>query len=1133
MEIQTTTPDRLSTAESADYTPSTEMPDITTSSTSSATPDRLSTAESTYQTSSTETSKIRPSSTSSTTPDRPSTTESVDYTSSTEMPDIMTSSTSGTSGTTMTTAQSTSHTLYEDSTTMEIQTSTTSTESSFESTTTFSTSTTSPPSMKTAEVSTTNTKREPTSTQASQLSTTTTTNTTMSVNPIEIQTEFTSHTSATTSKSEVTKTTVPINWILTNHSTTIGSTTRSPTNPTTASNERGTTESQLEITSNGITSSTTRTTQTTKHASIITNSIPMDKTKTSESIAKMTTETPIDIHQHLINRTTRQSTDSSTAITTSIATTTPDPRCQIDCPSGYLQGTRDCFFFAPKELSISYQSAISYCRIQPHSDLIYIDRLRDINNIHILQQYSVVNDLNWFYANGGGSKAERTDRSIAIFDVFQMFQSSTNIVRTVGVSEKFSNISAVCVQPRFCDPPLCNLGLIIEIEELDDKLIPAKKLISSKESTTVTCKYTMEKTTVSCGTRGALIPHPTQITCEPQTDELLIGDNTGDAVASCSMCFGRGTSECIPLNKTDPATMYQCKCKEDYTLRTCWYTKKLCRPDSCGERGTCVETNGNIKCECEWGYQGSRCDDPRDPAEKKPNAEFLTRLWDSVDGTFMNGVQLTLGTVFTMSAKILGKVVISNDEDDPQETHQSLRAILQTIATTSAMLFHNPYLFMIPTATCRTYFLIIHFLFIYTLTQWMFEGFNANQVLRCRHINEWEIGYDGRRDIGIMAVPRLVISCIIVLTVLISIYQGGWYQLVSSWTCIGVICKSTSSMWIPILFTIMCLLLMATAVFENSVRIIFRRPLLDLAIRQRIELEEGIIRGQNIEKCRRNPVYCFVGIMLLAATWILTILSSDKDDNKLLGLIAILFTGIYTLFSCIQGLVTCPSTYSTVIHFLMRKLPERIAPNYEEMKMWTRDEIKEVYKLPKEERKKMIEEHLPRNARRYLQYKWDHQLAKKLTNETISIDEAIIQILREQIDKIEENDGSEYQREQILETFVDWANKEDVHNFDRQLAAIHASHETVQVCGVNNDGTTVTNSFFINPHFGKFEPIVGEALTNPEHLDIEELENKEYEKHRRNTNVVKVGVRSTSHYQIIRSECEAQSNFIRSAIHFK
>lgn len=55
----------------------------------------------------------------------------------------------------------------------------------------------------------------------------------------------------------------------------------------------------------------------------------------------------------------------------------------------------------------------------------------------------------------------------------------------------------------------------------------------------------------------------------------------------------------------------------------------------------------------------------------------------------------------------------------------------------------------------------------------MLEGYNANQVVRCVHLNEWERDFECRRAWGIMVAPRMVVPLLLLAVALGVLFQSS------------------------------------------------------------------------------------------------------------------------------------------------------------------------------------------------------------------------------------------------------------------------------------------------------------------------------------------------------------------------
>ena len=102
------------------------------------------------------------------------------------------------------------------------------------------------------------------------------------------------------------------------------------------------------------------------------------------------------------------------------------------------------------------------------------------------------------------------------------------------------------------------------------------------------------------------------------------------------------------------------------------------------------------------------------------------------------------------------------------------------------------------------------------MMQWVFEGWNVNQVLRGVHLNEWEVDFHGNRPWGVRLAARMVLSAVGIAVYLLITFQTGWYKLAASWTCVGVICQANLSVWLPMFALVGGMILFAAAILESS-----------------------------------------------------------------------------------------------------------------------------------------------------------------------------------------------------------------------------------------------------------------------------------------------------------------------------
>ncbi|CAI2302074.1 unnamed protein product [Caenorhabditis sp. 36 PRJEB53466] len=761
--------------------------------------------------------------------------------------------------------------------------------------------------------------------------------------------------------------------------------------------------------------------------------------KAADSVTSTTTDTS--------SSSTESSTYTSSSSTATTVTTTIDPACAIQCPDGYVAGNSLCFLFANLTDIKSYQSALSYCQTVDSRNLISLEHLRNLNDLTVLKAQS--ESTNWYFANGGGSVTERFDKEAQVFDLTKMTALTSPIANTVGLSDSTSNVSAICVLPQYCNVSQCFVDASLTVLGLTSTLT--------------------------------------------ENSSAKLTNTTGELVTSCSSCFSRGTASCEEVTSGN-TTGYMCVCKSGYTMATCFYTGDECTSSTCNGNGECTDVLGELQCACEWGYSGDTCEVNKDRTNTTDS--LLTRIGNSFTALHFSAFQSSMWSVLTVVVKSVMKLYLSNGQDDPQETHQALRSIFMTFGSTCVLFFHDPYLFKLHLATCRTFFVLIHFCFLGAMIQWMLEGYNANQVVRCVHMNEWERDFKGNRAWGIMAAPRMVTPLILLAVALAVVFQSNWYQLPSTWTCTGVICNSTTSIWLTILWFVICINVATAAFAESSILLTNRRPLYNLKLRQRIERDEGIVDGWTAEKCRRNTVLCAIGVFLLSL-------------KAALGAAT-----VYGIFTFCQGLYTDPNVWSAVVWTAMKVLPTRFAPSYDPISMWTREEVKEIQKYPKGLQAQLKDEMFPRNKRLFLQHKWDLQLNDKLARGT-GLNDGLLEILRTETNTLAANNGTPFQKHQMQETFAEFVKIVAERPPKEHLLGVKAKSEAVTLCAEKEDGSARVVKFMLLPGIDLFEP----EKTMEEAVDVAQ-------KRMENENDKEL-------YRIARAEVVAQNNFMNSAIKFK
>ncbi|ULU02377.1 hypothetical protein L3Y34_002153 [Caenorhabditis briggsae] len=664
--------------------------------------------------------------------------------------------------------------------------------------------------------------------------------------------------------------------------------------------------------------------------------------------------------------------------------TTTDPLCSQQCPDGYLIGTSYCFRLFPR--LVSYQSALAYCKTIDRQTLASLDKIKDNSDIKLIQESAALQNIDWIYANGIGAKDERFLKKASVYSIYNQSLVSSPIVKTIGISQLFTNISALCVMPQYCNMMDCDVEKIFQAYEFYNNFKQTAGTLEPRRSGTVTCIYGNQKsTTVTCNTLGAIYPNPTNIDCEESATERQLKDTTNDLVSDCKACYKRGTKECQKvMDETNQDVKgYQCICKEPYSMSTCWRTVNNCNSTICGDHGTCMSEMGHMWCDCKWGYTGDHCD------------EALDEKYDGDIGfSSAVGATITIGDGIFRFLKICVMGLLKGDGGfDPQSTHQTFRWVCILCANALITLYSNPTLLAIPLIQCRFTFIAIHFFYVQAMVQWLLEGFNVNQVLRCVHLNEWERDIHGNKSLGVRIWPRFIVSVFGVAFFVRIPFTAGWNKLAASWTCVGVICQETLH--------------------------VCRRPLLGFRLDYEIERRVGWEAGKIFQKCRDDELMCFIGVIFLVAQWVSVIISSHHRDEKFYGMITVVVSGIYFAFSTYQEIMTNPEDRANFYTLLQRFLPFRAAPAYNPETTWTIDEVKEYFNTPKKEREEQYEGFINRNQQLFIHHKLDIRMNEFLAEDPkMTIDEALIKVFTAEMNDLKKNNGSGREKLYIQATFV-------------------------------------------------------------------------------------------------------------------
>ncbi|CAI2336318.1 unnamed protein product [Caenorhabditis sp. 36 PRJEB53466] len=802
------------------------------------------------------------------------------------------------------------------------------------------------------------------------------------------------------------------------------------------------------------------------------------------------------------------SSDVPYTSTTSSSSTT-DPSCSVQCPDGYLIGTSSCYILYASSKAPTYQSSLALCMATDRQTLASLDSFRDRNDIQSLQSGAAQQSSNWFFANGIGSRRERFDKTVDVYSIFDQTIVAAPVATTVTVSETFSNVSTLCVMPQYCAKPVCNVDSLMLTFDYSLYFKYSAKSLQPKETATLTCIYTQKQYTITCGALGNVYPEPSFFDCQRENAALIMKDTTNETVSSCAKCYKRGTGSCEQVTDGNGTELgVRCICKRPFTMARCWYTPDTCTDNYCGANGTCYSEMGGRRCECDSGYSGSYCE-----------TEMRTQYSGRWEYSMCTGLIIALGgfLVRMIKAAVYLHRLDMSPNDDPQCTHQATRSYCMFVGGILVAFFSNPAFLDINQAACRFHFIFIHFCFLMGMMHWLLEGWNVNQVLRCVHLNEWERDWDGNKAWGVRIAPRMLFSFLAVATGLLITFQAGWNQLAATWTCVGVINQSTASVWIPIFVMVAIICIYAGAICESSILIKFRRPLLAYRMDMRIEREIGHVEGRRIEKVRRNEVLCLIGLFLLVFVWFMVILSSDNKDDGIVGWMTIISAFIYSLYSFYQESETCPEDRAIWISLLQRVLPLRFAPSYNPETMWTVDEVKQMYSMPETERKHAYQHYIPRNNVLHLHHRWDLRFNELLTENELTINDALVRVFCEEMNRLKERNGTVSQKYYIMDAYKDFLRSIPDYDPRTEEGRVKTRLELVTLAAEAPIGVKLAK-FFIVPGFDVFRPEIpdegGMNRNANQHMRLlqERIQMK--------------------HYKIMREEAHAQAVFINSNILF-
>lgn len=101
------------------------------------------------------------------------------------------------------------------------------------------------------------------------------------------------------------------------------------------------------------------------------------------------------------------------------------------------------------------------------------------------------------------------------------------------------------------------------------------------------------------------------------------------------------------------------------------------------------------------------------------------------------------------------------------------------------------------------------------------------------------------------------------------------------------------------------------------------------------------------------------------------------------------------------------------LRLLQKHLPKRFAPSYDKVSMWTVDEVKQLYSLPAAERKQRYRGFMSHNQFLHLHHRWDLRFNELLAVNKITINDALVKVFCEEMNRLKENNGTLVQKRYI------------------------------------------------------------------------------------------------------------------------
>ncbi|CAD6194877.1 unnamed protein product [Caenorhabditis auriculariae] len=726
--------------------------------------------------------------------------------------------------------------------------------------------------------------------------------------------------SKTVKKSETSKTTTSASKRPTGTSNTvkktekISITSKSTKKPTTSSKSTSSsTKSQKtpkqKSTINSKTSQKTRspssTTQKFAPSTTASSQKPIIKTGT----ASRTTTTDMKTTNKKV-RTTGTSSTGGESTTSQLDTAT---LTTIACPEEAFEGPEFCYRLVPDgNRNKSYIRVKSACNaiFGEQSSIINLYEFFNMATLNIFKNLTAEKKTTVFWIDNGGSKLQRSGKLVQVYSSF-----APNFFRGVGIETVplgtiDPTVGGICKTPKYAKRLQCTSNTFYEVFDLRGKmnLPPAGLIFAAGYRMQLECALPntyYPKWDFLCTPRGLWKPHPDYVNCSQRRgtpfEDSPRGPLYGKEQSSCNNCLMEGTESC---NSTESGK-FVCICKPGWMGFRCQRTPLYCGDDKQAAQlcrmGRCVNERNGYKCICKYGVGGSHC------TLNRTVFEWNSEGWlSSTQAASMTSVVSLVSWFFCFN------YVAQSDRNfnslDRQATVQLLRGWATLTMQTIFAFFRHPAMFDTSTS-CGIMYFIFTWMHVTVCLLFAVESISYGSLLMNKHRNGFH-SWDGLHTSALT------------------------YMAASSWSCVGWNVDTIDAN----LYLIPIILLPAFGFKKfaeslSTVRVQFR---------ERLRAWFAVYSPRNIDfysrVLRNGPLLDIMPFASALQYWAMVRNAAEPEDDFYRTFAALAIT-VNILLHWLQFLVTAPPFWSWTCNRLMIHLPAHLAPKFNTVLRWTREEV--------------------------------------------------------------------------------------------------------------------------------------------------------------------------------------------------